>query len=103
MVSILKAIKTKKIPIHPSVIISNKYDAKGLQTAKKMGVPTEVIESKGFKGSRADFDEKIIKVLKKYEVTPRNGLVCLAGFMRIISPEFVLIMIFQYHFLYLNY
>ena len=89
MESILKSIKTKKIPINPAVVISNKIDAKGLAIAKKMGVNVEVVESKNFKGTRAEFDEKIINILVKYGVTPRNGLVCLAGFMRIISPEFV--------------
>jgi phosphoribosylglycinamide formyltransferase-1 len=89
MESILKSIKTKKIPINPAVVISNKSNAKGLAIAKKMGISVEVIESKNFKGSRAEFDKKIIEVLVKYRVTSRNGLVCLAGFMRIISPEFV--------------
>ena len=89
MESILKSIKTKKIPINPAVVISNKSDAKGLSIAKKMGISVEVIESKNFKGSRAAYDEKIMKMLADYGVTPRNGLVCLAGFMRIISPEFV--------------
>ena len=89
MESILKSIKTKKIPINPAVVISNKIDAKGLAIAKKMGVNVEVIESKNFKGTRDEFDEKIMEILVKYGVTPRNGLVCLAGFMRIISPEFV--------------
>ena len=89
MESILKAIKKKKIPINPAIVISNKIDAKGLKIAKKLGINTEVIPSKGFKGTRAEYDAKIIKVLKNYGVTPRNGLVCLAGFMRIISPEFV--------------
>ena len=89
MESILKSIKTKKIPINPAVVISNKIDAKGLAIAKKMGVNVEVIESKNFKGTRFEFDEKIMEILVKYGVTPRNGLVCLAGFMRIISPEFV--------------
>ena len=89
MESILKSIKTKKIPINPAVVISNKIDAKGLTIAKKMGVNVEIIESKNFKGTRAEFDEKIMNTLVKYGVTPRNGLVCLAGFMRIISPEFV--------------
>lgn len=89
MESILKAIKEKKIPINPAVVISNKPDAKGLKIAQKLGVKTEVIESKGFKGSRWDYDKKIVTVLKKHGVTPTNGLVCLAGFMRIISPQFV--------------
>jgi phosphoribosylglycinamide formyltransferase 1 len=89
MESILKSIKTKKIPINPAVVISNKSDAKGLAIAKKMGINIEVIESKNFKGSRAEYDKKIIDMLVKNEVTPKNGLVCLAGFMRIISSEFV--------------
>ena len=88
MESILKAIKKKKIPINPAVVISNKHDAKGLKIAEKLGVSVEVVESKGFKGSRAEYDKKIISILSKYGVTPKNGLVCLAGFMRIISPEF---------------
>jgi len=70
-------------------VISNKPNAKGLKIAKKLGINIEVIESKNFKGNRAQYDKKIIAVLTKYGVTPRNGLVCLAGFMRIISPQFV--------------
>lgn len=89
MESILKSIKRKKIPVNPAIVISNKSDAKGLKIAQKMGIKTEVIESKKFKGSRLEYDKKIISTLEKYGVTPKNGLVCLAGFMRIISPEFV--------------
>ncbi len=89
MESILKAIKKKKIPINPAIVISNKPTAKGLKIAKKLGIKTEVIESKNFKGSRWQYDKKIIACLAENGVTSRNGLVCLAGFMRIISPEFV--------------
>ncbi len=89
MESILKSIKSKKIPINPAVIISNKKNARGLKIAEKLGINIEVIESKGFKESRAEYDKKIISVLSKNGVTPKNGLVCLAGFMRIISPEFI--------------
>ena len=89
MESILKSIKTKKIPINPAVVISNNSDAKGLKIAKKLGVNIEVIESKNFKGNRTEYDKKIMNILVNYGVTPKNGLVCLAGFMRIISPGFV--------------
>ena len=89
MESILKAIKKKKIPINPAVVISNKPNAKGLAIAKKMGIKTEVIESSKYKGKRLQYDKEIISTLKKYKVTPSNGLVCLAGFMRIISPYFI--------------
>ncbi len=89
MESILKAIKKQKIPINPAVVISNKSNAKGLAIAKKMGVQTTVIDSSKYKGKRLQFDKEIIATLRKYNVTPTNGLVCLAGFMRIISPHFI--------------
>ena len=89
MEAILKTIKNKKIPITPAVVVSNTSNARGLKIAKKLGVQTEVITSKGFKGSRLDYDKKIITTLQKYGVTPKNGIICLAGFMRIISPQFI--------------
>ena len=89
MENILKSIKKNKIPVNPSVVISNKSDAKGLEIAKKLGVKTEVVESNGLKGGSWEYDSKIVTVLEKYKVTPQNGLICLAGFMRIMSSEFI--------------
>jgi len=89
MEAILKTIKNKKIPIKPTVVISNSSNARGLKIAKKLGVETEIIVSKGFKGSRWDYDKKIITTLQKHGVTSKNGIICLAGFMRIISPQFI--------------
>jgi len=89
MEAILKAVKGQKIPINPAVVISNNPDAKGLKIAQKMGVKTEIVESKGFAGTRWEYDQEIIKALKRHGVTEKNGLVCLAGFMRIISSEFI--------------
>ena len=89
MEAILKTIKNKKIPIKPVIVISNSSNARGLKIAKKLGVETEIIVSKGFKGNRWDYDKKIITALQKHGVTPKNGIVCLAGFMRIISPQFI--------------
>jgi phosphoribosylglycinamide formyltransferase-1 len=89
MEAILKAIKKQKIPVNPAVVISNNPDAKGLKIAQRLGVKTEIIESKGFSGTRWEYDQKIIEVLSRHGVTEKNGLVCLAGFMRIISPEFI--------------
>jgi len=89
MEAILKSIKREKIPINAAIVISNRPDANGLKIAEKLGINTEVIKSRGFKGGRGDYDKKIITSLTKHGVTPRNGLVCLAGFMRIIGPDFV--------------
>jgi len=89
MEAILKSIKKKRLPINPAVVISNNPNANGLKIAENLGVKTEIIISKNFKGKRLDYDKKIITVLNRYGVTPTNGLVCLAGFMRIISPRFI--------------
>ena len=89
MEHILKSIKKNTISVTAKVVISNKSDAKGLKTAKKFGVKTEVIESQGIKGCSWQYDKKIVEVLEKYDVTSKNGLICLAGFMRIMSPEFI--------------
>ena len=89
MESILKAIKKQKIPIKPSIVISNKANAKGLKIAQKLGVKTLLIDSKDYKNKRVEYDKKIIHELEKNGVTTKNGLVCLAGFMRIISPYFI--------------
>jgi len=89
MKSILNAIKKQNIPIKPIVVISNKQSANGLSIAEKLGVKTEIVESKGFQGTRWEYDQKIIQILSKYDVTPKNSLICLAGFMRILSPEFI--------------
>src|SRR5262249_4811409 len=89
MEAILKAVKKNKIPINPAIVISNKLDAKGLKIAKKLGIKTEVVDGTGLKGANWEYDKKLLSILNKYKVTPSNGLICLAGFMRIMSPEFI--------------
>jgi phosphoribosylglycinamide formyltransferase-1 len=89
MDAILAAVKSGRIKnAKPCVVISNKPDAAGLKIAsEKYGVPTKVIQPAGLKGW--DYDQKVVAALQEHGVTPQSGLVCLAGFMRIISPEFV--------------
>lgn len=70
-----------------SVVISNRPEAPGLETARKFGVPTEVITADGLRGW--SYDQRLVASLRRHGVIPESGLVCLAGFMRIISPEFV--------------
>jgi phosphoribosylglycinamide formyltransferase 1 len=66
-----------------AVVISNKDDAPGLEAARKLGLKAIAIEARGRK--RAEHDEEIIACLLEHEV----DLVCLAGYMRLLSPEFV--------------
>ncbi len=72
-----------KIPAEIAVVISNKQEALGLVRAREMGLKTRFIASKG--KEREAFDREVVAVLKEFQV----DLVCLAGFMRILSPYFV--------------
>lgn len=89
MAAILSEIRSGRLRnVDPAVVISNKADAPGLQVAREeFRVPTEVIPAEGLKGW--DYDQKLVSALNQHGVTRESGLVCLAGFMRIISPEFV--------------
>ena len=66
-----------------AVVISNKSDAGGLETARRLGLTALVIPSKG-KG-REQHDREVVAALKENKV----DLVCLAGYMRLLSPWFV--------------
>ena len=89
MAAILSAIKSGNIKnVNPAVVLSNRTDAAGLNIAlEKFGLPTEIVPSGGSKGW--DYDRKVVSVLRKYDVMPEYGLICLAGFMRLISAEFI--------------
>jgi phosphoribosylglycinamide formyltransferase-1 len=89
MAAILLAIRRRIIKnVRPSIVISDKLDAPGLRIAsEKFNVPTKAISSNGSKGW--EYDQQIASILNEYGVTRRRGLICLAGFMRIASPEFV--------------
>ena len=66
-----------------AVVISNRRDAAGVAAARDRGFTAEVIESRG--RPRAEHDAEIIAILRTHQV----DLVCLAGYMRLLSPEFV--------------
>ncbi|GIU70757.1 MAG: phosphoribosylglycinamide formyltransferase [Candidatus Nitrosocaldaceae archaeon] len=89
MEAILKSIKKGEINADPKVVISNKKDARALSIAREYGVPTEFIDDQGKKGVNWEYDKKIVDVLNRYDVTNTNGLICLAGYMKILSPEFI--------------
>jgi phosphoribosylglycinamide formyltransferase-1 len=89
MDAVMAAIKSGRIRnAKPCIVISNKPEAAGLKIAsEKYGVPTKVILSDGLKGW--NYDQNVVAILQEHGVTSQSGLVCLAGFMRIMSPEFV--------------
>lgn len=67
-----------------SVVFSNKEDAKGLDYAKKENIEVIVIPSKDY-SNRQEYDKKIVEALKPYNI----DLICLAGYMRIVTPELI--------------
>ncbi len=81
--AIARNVQAGKIPAEIALVISNKPEALGLARAKDMGLQTLCIPSKG--KEREAFDREVVAALKEYRV----DLVCLAGFMRILSPYFV--------------
>ncbi|SEK96621.1 phosphoribosylglycinamide formyltransferase [Pacificibacter marinus] len=72
-------------PARPCVVLSNRPDAGGLAKAQALGIPTVVVDHKEFKGDRAAFDAAVIAALDPYA----PDVVALAGFMRILTPEFI--------------
>ena len=82
--AIANNIATEKIPdARITVVISNKPDAGGLATAERMGLTALSIPSKGV--PREEHDRAVVATLKDHKV----DLICLAGYMRLLSPWFV--------------
>jgi phosphoribosylglycinamide formyltransferase 1 len=77
-------IAAGKIPnAHIAVVVSNRSDAGGLETARQMGLTALTIPSKG--KDREQHDREVVAVLQQHKV----DLICLAGYMRLLSPWFV--------------
>jgi phosphoribosylglycinamide formyltransferase-1 len=84
MVAIVEAVKRGEIRgAEVAIVISDKADAIGLTKARELGVETCVIERRG--RARAEHDDEIIAKLREHKVE----FVCLAGYMRLLSKEFV--------------
>lgn len=71
------------------LVISNKPGAPALDIAKKHNVPEITIDDQGFPKKSWEYDQKTIGALKTHSVTPKDGLVLLAGYMRILSDQFI--------------
>ena len=82
--AIIRAIDEGRLAARIGVVISNRPDARGLDHARNASIPTAVIEHKRFE-SRAAFEEALVARL----VEAGASVICLAGFMRILSPFFL--------------
>ncbi len=81
--AIANAIARRKLDAEIAIVISNRANAGGLDIARERGIPLRVIESRGMQ--REAYDKLVIDELRTHEV----DLVCLAGFMRLLSASFV--------------
>ena len=81
--AISNAISRGKLEAEIAVVISNRASAAGLNIARERGIPLRIIPSQGM--DRESYDKLLIEELRTHEV----GLVCLAGFMRLLSADFV--------------
>ena len=82
--AIAKAIREGHLPgVEIAVVLSNKHDAPGLKAASDLGLTAVAVPSSGMK--RAEHDVRMIARLREHQV----DLVCLAGYMRILTPDFV--------------
>ena len=85
MAALIEAAKASDFPAEIAVVISNRAEAAGLERARASGIASEIIESKPFGKDRAGFE----KVLEEKLGQHRIELICLGGFMRLFTAEFV--------------
>ncbi|MCZ6599517.1 MAG: phosphoribosylglycinamide formyltransferase [Acidobacteria bacterium] len=84
MLSLVNAAQAGRIPALPAVVISNVAAAPGLAAASDLGVPTAVVDHRT-SANREEHDGKVLEVLAEHGA----DLVCLAGYMRLLSPDFI--------------
>lgn len=83
MVSLVQSMDADH-PCMPVLVLSNRPDAKGLAKAAEMGVPTAIVDHTEFGRDRGAFENALNKAL----TAAAPDIICLAGFMRILTPDF---------------
>ncbi len=82
--AIIRAIADRRLDARIAVVISNRANAPGLERAREAGIETLCLSHRDF-ATREDYDRRLVAELRARDV----GLVCLAGFMRLLSPYFI--------------
>ncbi len=85
MTALIEAAKDKDYPAEIALVVSNRADALGLESARNAGVPTEIVDHAVYGKNRSEFEAVLDDVLKEHRIE----LICLAGFMRLLTDEFV--------------
>ncbi len=84
MVALVESMKGDH-PARPVLVASNDPEAGGLAKAKAMGIPTASVDHRPFRGDRPAFEAELLKPILAAE----PDIVCLAGFMRVLTSDFV--------------
>jgi phosphoribosylglycinamide formyltransferase-1 len=84
MTSLIAAAKDPAFPAEIALVLSNRPDAAGLETARKEGIAAVALDHKAY-ASREEFERAMQRVLDEHKI----DIVCLAGFMRLLTPWFV--------------
>jgi phosphoribosylglycinamide formyltransferase-1 len=82
--SLIDACAASDFPASIKIVISNVPDVMGLERAQKAGIPAQIINHKNYL-SREAFEDALLTALSAYNI----DLVCLAGFMRVLTPHFI--------------
>ena len=85
MAALIRAAAAADFPAEIALVISNRADAEGLKKAGASGIATTTIESKPFNNDRSAFEAVLQSTLDQHRI----DLICLAGFMRLFTAEFV--------------
>jgi phosphoribosylglycinamide formyltransferase-1 len=85
MAALIAAAKAPDYPAEIALVLSNEPAATGLQRAQDEGIPTAIVNHRPFGKDRAAFERAMQNVLQAYRIE----LVCLAGFMRLLTPWFI--------------
>ncbi|MFO1106225.1 MAG: phosphoribosylglycinamide formyltransferase [Amaricoccus sp.] len=85
MVALARAMAAPDHPAEPCLVLANRPDAGGLRHAASLGLPTACIDHRRFGGDRAGFEAALGAPL----AAAAPDIVCLAGFMRVLTPDFV--------------
>jgi phosphoribosylglycinamide formyltransferase-1 len=85
MTALIEAAKEPAYPAQIALVISNVPDVPGLAAAEAAGIPTAIVDHKPYEKDREAFERSIQVELTKHRIE----LVCLAGFMRLLTPSFV--------------
>jgi phosphoribosylglycinamide formyltransferase 1 len=85
MTALIEAARADDYPAEIVLVVSNRPDAAGLARAQASGIPAAVIDHSLFAGDRAAFEHALDQTLRDHAIE----LICLAGFMRLLTPWFV--------------